>query len=78
MIGLLGIALLLLAAYGLCDNRKAIRWRTVGTALGLQVLIGWVVFAVPAGRDELAALSAGVTNAIGARGRRGWISCLAG
>jgi CNT family concentrative nucleoside transporter len=66
MIGLLGIALLLLAAYGLCDNRKAIRWRTVGTALGLQVLIGWVVFAVPAGRDALAALSAGVTNAIGA------------
>jgi len=66
MIGLLGIALLLLVAYGLCDNRKAIRWRTVGTALGLQVLIGWVVFAVPVGRDALAALSAGVTNAIGA------------
>ena len=66
MIGFLGIALLLLAAFALCDNRKAIRWRTVGTALGLQVLIGWVVFAVPAGRDALAALSAGVTNAIGA------------
>jgi CNT family concentrative nucleoside transporter len=66
MIGLLGIVLLLLTAYGLCDNRKAVRWRTVGTALGLQVLIGWVVFAVPAGRDALAALSAGVTNAIGA------------
>lgn len=66
MTGLLGIVLLLLAAYGLCDNRKAIRWRTVGTALALQILIGWVVFAVPAGRDALAALSAGVTNAIGA------------
>jgi CNT family concentrative nucleoside transporter len=38
----------------------------VGTALGLQVLIGWMVFAVSAGRDALAALSAGVTNAIGA------------
>ena len=66
MTGLLGIVLLLLAAYGLCDNRKAIRWRTVGTALALQVLFGWMVFAVPAGRDALAALSAGVTNAIGA------------
>jgi len=66
MTGLLGIVVLLLAAYALCDNRKAIRWRTVGTALALQVLIGWVVFAVPAGRDALAALSAGVTNAIGA------------
>lgn len=59
MAGLLGIVVLHLAAYGLCDNRKAIRWRTVGTALDLQVLIGWVVFAVPAGRDALAGLSAG-------------------
>jgi concentrative nucleoside transporter, CNT family len=66
MTGLLGIVVLLLAAYGLCDNRKAIRWRTVGTALGLQVLIGWVVFAVPAGRDALAALSLGVQSAIDA------------
>ena len=66
MTGLLGIVVLLLAAYALCDNRKAIRWRTVGTALALQVLIGWVVFAVPVGRDALAGLSAGVTNAIGA------------
>jgi CNT family concentrative nucleoside transporter len=41
MTGLLGIVVLLLAAYALCDNRKAIRWRTVGTALALQVLIGW-------------------------------------
>lgn len=54
------------AAYALCDNRSAIRWRTVGTALALQVLIGWVVFAVPAGRDALAWLSFGVANAINA------------
>ena len=66
MTGLLGIVVLLLAAYGLCDNRKAIRWRTVGTALALQVLIGWVVFAVPVGRDALAGMSAGVTKAISA------------
>jgi nucleoside permease NupC len=50
MIGLLGIALLLLAAFTLCDNRKAIRWRTVGTALGLQVLIARLgLLAVAAG-----------------------------
>jgi concentrative nucleoside transporter, CNT family len=61
MKGLFGIA-----AYALCDNRKAIRWRTVGTAFALQVLIGWLVFEVPAGRDALAALSTGVTNAIDA------------
>lgn len=66
MTGILGIAALLGAAYALCDNRKAIRWRTVGTALALQVLIGWVVFAVPAGRDALVWLSFGVANAINA------------
>jgi CNT family concentrative nucleoside transporter len=66
MIGLLGIAVLLGAAYALCDNRKAIRWRTVGTALGIQILIGAIVFAVPAGRDALAWLSFGVQNAINA------------
>lgn len=66
MTGLLGIAVLLGAAYALCDNRKAIRWRTVGTALGIQILIGFIVFAVPAGRDALAWLSFGVQNAINA------------
>jgi CNT family concentrative nucleoside transporter len=66
MTGLLGIAVLLGAAYALCDNRKAIRWRTVGTALGIQILIGVIVFAVPAGRDALAWLSFGVQNAINA------------
>ncbi|MFM2199071.1 MAG: hypothetical protein RLZZ505_2503 [Verrucomicrobiota bacterium] len=66
MAGLLGIAVLLGTAYLLCDNRKAIRWRTVGAALVIQVLIGVLVFAVPSGRDALQWLSDGVTNAIGA------------
>ncbi len=66
MTGLLGIAALLGAAYALCDNRKAIRWRTVGTALGIQILIAVIVFAIPAGRDALHWFSTGVTNAINA------------
>ena len=66
MIGLVGIAVLLGVGYALCDERRAIRWRTVGTALAIQVLIGLVVFAVPAGRDALAWLSFGVQNAIDA------------
>jgi len=66
MTGLLGIAVLLGAAYALCDNRKAIRWRTVGAALAIQISIGFIVFAVPAGRETLQWLSNGVTNAIGA------------
>jgi CNT family concentrative nucleoside transporter len=66
VIGVLGIAVLVGVADALCDNRKAIRWRTVVTALGIQVLIGFIVFAIPAGRDALAWLSFGVTNAINA------------
>ncbi|MDP4625207.1 MAG: NupC/NupG family nucleoside CNT transporter [Akkermansiaceae bacterium] len=66
MTGLLGIAVLLAAAYLICDNRKAIRWRTVGAALAIQISIGFIVFAVPAGREALQWLSDGVTNAIGA------------
>ena len=66
MTGLLGIGVLLGAAYLLCDNRKAIRWRTVGAALAIQISIGFIVFAVPAGREALQWLSDGVSNAIGA------------
>ncbi len=66
MTGLLGIAALLGAAYALCDNRKAIRWRTVGAALGIQVGIGIIVFAIPAGREALQWFSDAVTDAIGA------------
>lgn len=66
MTGLLGIAVLLGAAYLLCDNRKAIRWRTVGVALAIQAGTGFLVFAVPWGRDALQWMSDGVTNAIGA------------
>ena len=66
MTGLLGIAVLLGAAYALCDNRKAIRWRTVGAALAIQISIGVIVFAIPAGREALQWFSDGVTNAIGA------------
>jgi len=66
MTGLLGIAVLLGAAYALCNNRKAIRWRTVSAALGIQVSIGIIVFAIPAGREALQWISDGVTNAIGA------------
>ena len=66
MTGLLGIAVLLGAAYALCDNRKAIRWRTVLAALGIQISIGVIVFAIPAGREALQWFSDGVTNAIGA------------
>ena len=66
MIGLIGIAAFILAAWAMSDNRKHIRWRTVATAFALQVGIGALVFGVPAGRDGLDWLSTRVTEAIGA------------
>ncbi|MCP5532835.1 MAG: NupC/NupG family nucleoside CNT transporter [Akkermansiaceae bacterium] len=70
MTGLLGIAAFLALAWALSDNRKAIRWRTVAIAFGLQIGIGALVFGVPAGRAALLWLSDGVSSAIGA-GKQG-------
>jgi len=70
MIGLLGIACFIAIAIALSDNRKAIRWRTVGGAFAIQLGIGLLVFYVPWGRDALDWLSSRVTDAINA-GRSG-------
>lgn len=70
MIGLLGIACFIAIAIVCSDNRRAIRWRTVGGAFAIQLGIGIVVFHVPAGRDALEWLSGRVSEAIEA-GRAG-------
>lgn len=70
MIGVLGIAVLLALAFAMSDARGAIRWRTVGAALAIQVLIGATVFGLPVGREALLWLSDQVTAALGA-GRSG-------
>ena len=70
MIGLLGIACFIAIAFACSDNRKSIRWRTVGGAFAIQLGIGLLVFHVPWGRDALDWLSSRVTDAIEA-GRAG-------
>ena len=70
MIGLLGIACFIAIAIALSDNRKAIRWRTVGGAFAIQMSIGILVFYVPAGQNALEWLSSRVSDAIDA-GRAG-------
>lgn len=60
----LGIAILLLVAYLFSSNRKAIRWRTVGGAFAIQVLLGAFVLYVPFGQDVLYAVAAGVAKII--------------
>ncbi|MET0373033.1 MAG: Na+ dependent nucleoside transporter N-terminal domain-containing protein, partial [Rhizorhabdus sp.] len=65
LIGLAGIALILLAAVALSSDRKAIRLRVVGAAFTLQAGIALLVLYVPWGRAALAGASAGVSNLLG-------------
>jgi CNT family concentrative nucleoside transporter len=66
MVGLIGILTFLGIAWLCCDQKKAIRWKTIAIALGLQVSIGALVFGVPRGRALLQWASDRVTDAIGA------------
>lgn len=61
---IVGMILMLGVAWLLSRKRSAIRWRTVVTAFGLQVLIGLIVFRVPWGRELLANFSDGVAKVI--------------
>ncbi len=64
IMSVIGMAVLVLIAILLSDNRRAIRLRTVGGAFAIQVIIGAFVLYVPAGRDILGAMSNGVANVI--------------
>lgn len=60
--GLLGVAVLLSAAYLLSTDRRAIRWRTVAWGLSLQVLFAILVIRFPLGRQVLATVSGFITS----------------
>lgn len=62
MISLLGIVLLLVAAWLLSANRKAINLRTVAGALAIQITVGAFVLYLPLGRDILAMMATGVSH----------------
>ncbi|QGM80399.1 NupC/NupG family nucleoside CNT transporter [Otariodibacter oris] len=61
LISLLGIVVLLLIAFLLSNNKKAISYRAVFGALVIQVGIGALILYVPAGRDALLAAAKGVS-----------------
>ncbi|MDO4698683.1 MAG: NupC/NupG family nucleoside CNT transporter [Pasteurellaceae bacterium] len=65
LMSLLGIVVLLLIAFLLSNNKKAINFRTVLGALAFQIGIGALILYVPAGRDALLAASEGVSKVIG-------------
>lgn len=62
--GLMGIVVLLGIAYLLSSNKKAINWRTIFTALALQVLFAFIVLWTDVGRNALEGLTKGVQAAI--------------
>lgn len=62
LISLAGIAVLVLCAILLSDNRKAINWRTVTGALVLQASFAALVLYIPLGQKMLGAMSDGVAG----------------
>jgi concentrative nucleoside transporter, CNT family len=65
LIGLAGIAVILLIALALSTNRRHIRLRVVGAAFAMQVSIAILVLYVPAGKSVIAGMSQGVSNLLG-------------
>ena len=68
LIGLAGIAVILLIAFVFSADRRAIRPRVVGAAFALQAAIAVLVLYVPWGRTVLAWLSGGVSDLLGYAG----------
>ena len=65
LIGLAGIAVILLLAVLLSTDRRAIRPRVVGAAFALQAAIAVLVLYVPAGKAALSGASGGVAALLG-------------
>jgi len=64
LLALLAMALLLVCAWGLSLNRRAIKLRTVLGAFALQAGLGGIALYLPPGRAVLEALSSGVAGVI--------------
>ncbi len=58
--GVLGLLTMLALAYAFSTNRRAIRWRTVGWGLGLQLLFAFLVLRSDVGQRGMAAAGSGV------------------
>jgi CNT family concentrative nucleoside transporter len=62
---LIGVGILVLIGFLLSYNRKAINWRTVISALVVQMAIGAFVLFVPSGKDALKLVAERVTDVLG-------------
>ena len=59
---LLGVGVIVFAAYLLSNNRKAINWRPVFSGLALTVVICLLVLKVPVTKEVFAAMGAGINK----------------
>ncbi|PSU34040.1 NupC/NupG family nucleoside CNT transporter [Photobacterium lutimaris] len=64
MSSLLGILAILVFAYLISTDRRNIPFRTVSLAFGLQIIFALLVLYVPAGKEVLNAVTAGVSSVI--------------
>ncbi|MGR5065119.1 NupC/NupG family nucleoside CNT transporter [Photobacterium sp. DNB22_13_2] len=64
MSSLLGIFAILVFAYLISTDRRNIPFRTVSLAFGLQIIFALLVLYVPAGKEVLNAVTAGVSSVI--------------
>jgi CNT family concentrative nucleoside transporter len=69
LLGVAGIAVILLLAYAISSNRKAIRLRVVGAAFALQAAIAVLVIYTSWGRAAIQGMSNGVANLLGYAGK---------
>ena len=65
LLGVLGIAAIILIAVAFSSNRKAIRFRVVGAAFALQAALAFLVIKTPWGRATIQAMSDGVAELLG-------------
>ena len=69
LLGLVGIAVIVLIAVLFSSNRKAIRLRVVGAAFALQALIAFLVLRTSGGRQVIQSMSDGVAALLGYAGK---------
>jgi concentrative nucleoside transporter, CNT family len=65
LLGLAGIAAIILIAVAFSSNRKAINLRVVGAAFALQAALAFLVIKTPWGRAAIQAMSDGVAELLG-------------
>ena len=69
LLGIVGIAVIILIAVVFSSNRRAIRLRVVGAAFALQTLIAFLVLRTSGGRQVIQSLSDGVAALLGYAGK---------